>query len=175
MLNKIYPILIFFCIGYAHSVCDSYRVIYSILSIDDELAFKLSKVDSLTQVITEEAKKLKDREICENKYCSEGCGRFIRFPQNLYSKLSQDKWLELWENTDSNDIYLVPADTLYEERCYSTNITIFIDPPLKIVDACSLRFFSEKSPNDEQIVLINETAYNIIKRKDGSNVLRRAK
>ena len=184
MLNKIFPLLLFFfaelysaCIGCEENLCDSYYVVHSILSMDDKLAFNLSKADSLAQIMTEEARKFQHREICLNQHCIfNGCGRFIRFPKNLHSKLPQDKWIELWGYAnDNNGIYLLPADTLYEERCRQLGAVTVTDPPLALTDSCSLRFSSEISPSGEQIILINGTAYRIAKRKDGSNVLRKEK
>jgi hypothetical protein len=70
-------------------------------------------------------------------------------------------------------MYLVPSDTLYEERCSSPNLVIIIDPTLDVVDMCSLRFLSEILPTGEQVILINGTAYRIAKRKDDTTILRK--
>jgi len=191
MLNKIYLIFTFIFIGQSHAdwtdyIIDDRRsdkfsniyeyVVYSVLSdLDDELENELIKSDSLIQIIIEEFEKLRRKEVCENKYCIDGCDD-IRLPQNLFYKLPLGKWFELWKYAEKNKITISTIDTLYEERCRPnvTNCPIkIIEIPLKIIDACFLHFSSKKSSKGEQIILINNTAYRIVKKKNGNTVLRK--
>jgi hypothetical protein len=91
MLNKIYPIFVFFYAGLCYAqqaknpvdyqqkkdsidyFCERYESVYSVLSnLDSSLGTRLSEVDSLFQIVIIEGEKLK-REICFNYYCIDGC------------------------------------------------------------------------------------------------------
>jgi len=182
MLNRIYPIFIFFChwlCCYAQQVkdyedyCEPYEAVYSVLSnLDSSLETRLSEADSLLQIAQIEGEKLK-REICFNNYCIDGCYS-INIPRSIFYKVSLGKWMEFGFLSKKHDILLNPSiDTIYETRFRMPHCTLVIDPPTYITDACSLHFSSKKSSKGEQLILINSTVYSIAKRKDGTTVLRK--
>ena len=183
MLNKIYPMLVLLHAGLCYtqktefsmdSYCEPYEAVYSVLSnLDGDLEIRLSQADSLLQIAIEEGEKL-DREICFNNYCIDGCYN-INIPRSIFYKVPYGKWIEVAGYSKKNNIMLNPStDTIYEIRNRMPSCTIITDPPTYIRDACSLHFSSKKSKKSEQIILINDTAYKIVKRKDGSTVLRKA-
>ena len=176
MLIRKYFVFMFFYIGYCHAIWDDTwdkcSVPYSVLlSIDSNLTVKLGRSDSLIDVVLEESKKL-HRNVCQGNYCIDSC-HTASIPQSLAYEIPLGRWLKLVESAKSINTAINPRrDTLYEPRRCPDN-EIIIDPPMYIINACSLHFSSKILPNGKQIILINGSSYSIVKKDDGTSVLRK--
>jgi hypothetical protein len=150
---------------------DVYQVPYSILlHLDTNVLEELRVSDSLGQIIIQEIKR-KQQKVCVDDYCIDSCFNVV-MPQSIFYPQQSIELYDLIMTAREMHIQLSMHDTLYS--FHSIGGTIIIDPPIQIIDACAIHFSSKKDSNGEMIILINDTPYRIVKRKDGSRVLRKA-